>query len=577
MFKIKHRLIAAVLLINILLTGSVGMFPEKSFATGVPVIDAVNVVQTTSSAISNYLTSANTYSVNWKELILDKFVYELARTLIRQLTQSIVDWINSGFQGNPSFVQDPQSFLESTADRAIGEFIFSSDLNFLCDPFRVNVRLALGLQYSPFKDTINCRLTDILKNTKGAYEDFVGGDFIGGGGWDSWLSITTVPQNNQLGAMLIAQSELDARINNQKLLKDKELDRNSGFLSMKECERTTIDYTKAEGSEGVETKKVIKFTGDPVYQPVGTQSSETRDLNRADGGTYGSVTDKCKVTTPGTLINQKLEEATGSDLRRLELADEFNEIVGALATLMITKIMETSVDAFSKRDKAADESEWRRSLAELQSRQNSLVSRGAQNSTARDMSGMNDALSLLYSGDISGNDVNTSQKQNLLDTISAFLPIEERYYMAYLSIQDNANKVQSDAQNVITCFNNKIASTTITYTSSERNESSAAINTASSTVAQMAVIKNRIFNDLKASENNMNQLGIIGNSINQAYNNTQLDIAQNNLAALVPSLHSQASSTEAVSYASSTIATEIRPKAITIVNLQEQCNAFPDR
>ncbi len=579
-----RKVVSALLIVSILCPSLFLSLPRKAEAT-IPTIDYSNLTQTISTALSTALSASYNYLLQYKETVLDTIVYYGARILIRQLTQSIVDWINSGFNGNPSFLQDPQSFLENTADRAIGEFIFSSDLNFLCDPFQVNVRLALGLQYSPFKDTINCRLTDVLKNTKGAYEDFVGGDFIGGGGWDSWLSITTVPQNNQLGAMLIAQSELDARINGQKVLTNDELNRNGGFLSMKQCTRTIKDREgKVISSE--------KYMGDSGYMPLlkspgqTTSQSNTANIRENSSGQSlwtGSTEDKCKTVTPGVLINEQLQQSVGSDLSQLQLADEINEIVGALANFMVTKIMEVGVSGYSQRDKNKDEAEWKKAIADLTNQQNANLGRGVRNSTSRDLSGLNDGLGFLYytdpanpnsAGTISSND---PQKKYILDTVALYQPNEGRYYLAYLSIERAIKEIIAKFTKVTTCFDTKLANTSITYTSSERQEATLAKNAATYNIGLLETVRTEIQPNLLDSQTKVDNLGKIAQGTNQATSYAQLTVLEKTLTDLIPSLHSQASTTEAQAYASSTILTKISPKGPVADDLQEQCDAFPDR
>ncbi|MES2006571.1 MAG: hypothetical protein V4436_00515, partial [Patescibacteria group bacterium] len=67
----------------------------------------------------------------------------IAKIAIQSITQSIVEWINSGFSGQPSFVQNYEEFFTDVADRAAGEFIEGSGLAFLCSPFQLQVKIAI--------------------------------------------------------------------------------------------------------------------------------------------------------------------------------------------------------------------------------------------------------------------------------------------------------------------------------------------------------------------------------------------------------------------------------------------------
>ena len=73
--------------------------------------------------------------------------WQLAHVALQQLTGSVVNWINSGFQGSPSFVSDPEDFFLQLNDQVTGAFIGNNGIlaQALCSPFSTNIRLALAL------------------------------------------------------------------------------------------------------------------------------------------------------------------------------------------------------------------------------------------------------------------------------------------------------------------------------------------------------------------------------------------------------------------------------------------------
>ena len=83
------------------------------------------------------------------DLRIDGFFHLAAKVFLRAMVRSIIQWINSGFQGAPAFVTDLRGFLVDVADEIAGEFIYQSDaLRFLCSPFQLDVRIALAGTYS---------------------------------------------------------------------------------------------------------------------------------------------------------------------------------------------------------------------------------------------------------------------------------------------------------------------------------------------------------------------------------------------------------------------------------------------
>lgn len=229
-------------------------------------------------------------------LSADSLATIIFKPLIRNMTNSLVQWINNGFEGSPLFVSDPEKFFIGVADRIAGSFIEGSDLAFLCSPFALDIRLALNLNYSArFRDEIGCTLTDVIDNIEGFAEDFEQG------GWDGWFSMTQNSQNNPYGAYLSAQSELDIRLLSDLGVEGIQLDWGQGFLGFRDC-----ILSNAETQECME---------------------------------YGPT------KTPGTVINTQLEDALGTDLAQFELADEFDEIVGALVGQLFSQIQQGLINS----------------------------------------------------------------------------------------------------------------------------------------------------------------------------------------------------------------------------------------
>lgn len=181
----------------------------------------------------------------------------------------------------PPRIQNPGNFLTGVADQVAGNFIAGSELGFLCEPFKLDIRFALNFNYtSTFDRKIGCTLTDVLNNVEN-FTDFSQGDFAKGG-WSGWLSVSQNRQNNPYGAYLTSKGELNARITGAKNIELLKLDWGNGFLSM-------------EDENG-------------------------------------------NIQTPGTLIENQLALSLGSDVRQLELADEFNEILAALGGQLINQV-----------------------------------------------------------------------------------------------------------------------------------------------------------------------------------------------------------------------------------------------
>ena len=182
-----------------------------------------------------------------------------------------------------------------------GNFIEGSELSFLCEPFSLDIRLALSLNYSSrFEDKIGCTLTDVVSNIEGFVQ---GRNFRESGGWPGWISLTQNSKNNPYGAYIDANAELAIRLQTAQRTEEIKLGWGKGFLSSQDC----IQY-------------------------------------RVDANDDGNVTeDECTqlgpIKTPGTVIESQLEEALGTNLDQLELADEFDEIIAALIGYVVNNVL----------------------------------------------------------------------------------------------------------------------------------------------------------------------------------------------------------------------------------------------
>jgi hypothetical protein len=247
---------------------------------------------------------------NWgkfiKEWGLDTLAWSMVNLIIERMAAQTVNWINSGFDGSPGFITDTGGFFRETADGVAGQYIFDNpNLNFLCGPISARIRLTLAQNYIRDDVRWQCTITRIVDNVENFMNDF------SQGGWDGFFELTQRQQNNPIGAYMQADNELYWRIANRQGTLDRELNWGQGLMSWKECTKP-----------GVAT---------------------SRTLYNLDGSSY-EVTEPgpCleeKINTPGSVIQNKLNESLGMGTKRLEVADEINEIVSALMNQLTLQVI----------------------------------------------------------------------------------------------------------------------------------------------------------------------------------------------------------------------------------------------
>lgn len=235
--------------------------------------------------------------------ILDGIAWAVAKAAIQAVTKSMVNWINSGFQGSPAFVTNLNENLLQVGDAVADNFFDALQKN-----TGVNVR-------SPFQDQISQALRTNYYRTTGnnAYFNtgytlnqrssdpaaFLQGKFQQNGGFDAWFDAVTNDQNNPYGAFRAAQDELRGRIQSKQAGRLSELNWGKGFLSWRgDCK---VPNPTALGKEDTCLEYDIK--------------------------------------TPGSIVESSLGITVTSPLRQLELADSVNEIVAALASQLVNQVI----------------------------------------------------------------------------------------------------------------------------------------------------------------------------------------------------------------------------------------------
>lgn len=242
---------------------------------------------------TNVTTTIKSIENTVREYILDGLAWQVANVALEQMTQDVVTWINSGFNGSPAFIQNPGRFFSGIADNVAGNFLQELGGGFLCSPFSADIRFALEIGYyqsggtSDLADRYSCTLSDAIGNV----EQFLDND-LSQGGLEQFFNITARPQNNPYVLALSLRNELDGRIFGALEGERQLLDWNGGFLSRREC---------------LEGQTEPNCTGD--------------------------------VLTPGDTIQNQLNESLGIGRDRLLVADDINEVIGALMNQLVTQAL----------------------------------------------------------------------------------------------------------------------------------------------------------------------------------------------------------------------------------------------
>lgn len=241
-----------------------------------------NTSQTISGWVNGLQAITTTSAVTEQFLreCLDALFWALANAILEMMLHSIAMWIQNGFEGGPTFLTDPEGFFTDIADMIAGEALFGGDLRVLCSPFQLQLQLNILLRYFGMTSAEKnyCKLSDVVTNV----QNFLEGSFEDGG-WPAWFTTSIQPRQNYWGSLIGVEGDIAFRISSR----------------------------------------------------TGTLKGE---LNMADG--FFNIRDKLKkYVAPGKFVQESVNKAFASGQERLTIADEVDEIVGAILHLLVSKVL----------------------------------------------------------------------------------------------------------------------------------------------------------------------------------------------------------------------------------------------
>jgi hypothetical protein len=224
----------------------------------------------------------------------DSIAWFLAREILHIFTQEMVSWIRTGqFGGGSLFTTDLVGELFNAADNAAGHFLaqYRSEewYQLLCSPFRPHIYLALGSGRVPYIERARCTVTDIVSNLENFYTDF------SNGGWAAWFA-SIEPQNNPYGLYLLSLEEKERREREGAFDIRQNFLAGGGFIGLKKC-------------------------------APGAELGELHAQNPTPGKKYCT---RYITVTPGKVVEDQLVDALGSDIQKLGVADELNEVIATV-------------------------------------------------------------------------------------------------------------------------------------------------------------------------------------------------------------------------------------------------------
>lgn len=310
---------------------------------------------------------------SFKEECLDLIARYVVLKIMDKITFMTVEWINSGFEGNPFYPEDRANFFEQIAKDEVTSFTAWFSMNPEDYPFgRIISETILLTVRNRLQDNMRFSLNQVLQsnNQYASYENFQARFSVGG--WAGYTAFAQ-PNNNIFGNYLMAQNHLARRTAGTNITVaanfQKELAEAGGLLNQRICRETALgtgeeDYIAADEPLHLANSPLIPpglELPDAVYEglPLAVQEHlgdyESGGIAIAMAQEYNTLVNQSKcvrweTVTPGRFIAEQTSQVLGSPFRNLELADEFNENLGLILDTLAAQLFEQGLRAFQRTD-----------------------------------------------------------------------------------------------------------------------------------------------------------------------------------------------------------------------------------
>ena len=353
------KFISSILIIVILVPAVLFSQSKPVQAYALPVVEVAGTglwtkITSIFSATTSSSTAVNT-GLHFKD-IAQEALKEIARTfakrLLAQMTQDTVKWINSGFHGNPLFLQNPESFFKDIAKSEIKTL--TSMVGYDPNKFPFGKQFILNTVDSykrTFEQNAQYSLSAVI-NDPALLNNYQNN--FNTGGWNGFLINTQYPQNNYLGFQMLATEQLARKLQgttqNAAQKVQTTLSQGMGFLSPKVCP-TTINPAYNNG-----TNEFLRPQWDDAayeashpYEPGDSQASlrwsEAKDAakaawNKANTCLKADGTSGLVATTPGSVVGNQIMTAVSSSFRKTELGAAVGGSISAILDTLLNKFFD---------------------------------------------------------------------------------------------------------------------------------------------------------------------------------------------------------------------------------------------
>lgn len=277
------------------------------FDSALQTIAAEDLAIDTAIAASSAITAAETTSLTTKEFSLDPLVRILVFTTLQTMTSQVTGWITGDEGRGVGFVKNLEQELTNAVDARAGEYLSRLATINLCSlNLKTYIQMKLGVprvgNFRHLNPQLSCKLTGIVDNVENFYDNF------DNGGWNAFLNVSLIPENNYYGASAIAEQNY--------------------LLAQASAANTLLEKAGlGTGFKGVQLTKQ-------------SEVCETVVLGDAEEEEELHCYTEEEVTTPGKLISESLGKSMNDiGFDSILGADELSELIDTFFSQVVNALL----------------------------------------------------------------------------------------------------------------------------------------------------------------------------------------------------------------------------------------------
>jgi hypothetical protein len=306
--------------------------------------------------------------------VIVQILIAMGHMVLQKLTQSTVNWINSGFHGSPLFVQNPTAFFADIGKTEIIQLVNMTGYNTNNYPFGKNWDMNIINRYkNASQNDMVYSLNQVMNDHPNYLNNF------NSGGWSAFFVNTQYPQNNTVGYDILATQELAQKlggtVQNTAQKAQTILAQGAGFLSPTMCP-SNIPNAKAYNSsmsnefqpKSFDSASYIANHPQPVT-PCEAQGTCTASEDAADTAAQAdwtakyaaaqndyNATSSCRnpdgssalvATTPGAVVANQIMTKLDSGGRLGEFDAALGNSISAILNALMNHFMQSGLSSLS--------------------------------------------------------------------------------------------------------------------------------------------------------------------------------------------------------------------------------------